>query len=132
MSVDSAIAHFRRRQAAVFRDHAILERPSGTTSFDPATGIETPDPPTEIHDGPCLIRAFKWEGTDVEAGGVENRLRRFQVKFGVDVDARNGDIVRPTSSTCDASFVGLSFRVTDVARDGWQISRWIICEEVIE
>lgn len=132
MSVDSAIAHFRRRQADVFRDEAILERPSGTTTFDPETGTEVPGPPTPVHTGPCLIRAFKWEGTDAEAGGVEARLRRFQVKFDVDVDARKDDIVRPIASTYDGSLVGRSFRVTDVARDGWQISRWLICEEIIE
>jgi hypothetical protein len=130
VSLDSARQRFERRQRDLFRDTAVLERPSGTVSFNTTTGLYDPNAPTQIYSGACLIRGFAWEGTDIEAGGDELRMRRYRVKFPKDTDAQVDDIVRPTASEYDASLVGLSFRVTDVLRDGWQISRWCICEEV--
>jgi hypothetical protein len=130
VSLDSARQRFERRQRDLFRDTAVLERPSGTVSFNTTTGTYDPDSPTQIYSGACLIRGFNWEGVDSEVGGDEVRLRRYRVKFPVDTAAQLDDIVRPTASTYDSSLVGLAFRVTDVVRDGWQISRWTVCEEV--
>lgn len=130
MSVDSAIERFRQRQQDVFRDTARIERPSTTTTLDDTTGVETPDPATTLHTGPCLIRGMAWEGTDVQSGGIEVRLRRYKIKFAAEVPAEVNDIVTPIASIYDPSLVGRHLRVTDVARDGWQISRWLVCEEV--
>lgn len=130
MSVDSAIAYFRQRQQDLFRDQATVERPTGTTTFNPATGQEEPDPPTETYSGDCLIRGMTWEGTDAEVGGDAIRLRRYQVKFPFGADVEVHDIVTPTASIYDSSLVGRSFWVTDVGRDGWQIARWAICKEI--
>lgn len=130
MSVDSAISRFRRRQAALFRDTATLERPSSSSSLNTSTGDYTPGAATLIHTGACLIRGMGWEGMDAETGGNEVRLRRYRVKFAVDIAAQVDDIVTATASTYDSSLIGLPLRVTDVVRDGWQISRWMICEEI--
>ena len=130
MSLDSVRLRFERRQADLFRDEATIVRPAAGTTLNTSTGVETPDATTAIYDGPCLIRGFGWEGTDAEVGGSEVRLRRYRVKFAVDVATQIDDIVTPTVSTYDVSLVGRSLRVTDVPRDGWQISRWLICEEV--
>lgn len=132
MSLDSAIARFRQRQADLFRDEADVTRPATTGTLDPVTGVWTPDPPTAIYSGACLLRAFTWEGTDVAAGGQEVRLRRVRAKFPVDTDIQHNDVVVPTISTYDDSLVGVSFRVTDAFRDGWQISRVAIIEEVTD
>jgi hypothetical protein len=130
MSVDTAIAYFRQRQQDLFRDAATVERPTGTTTFNPTTGAEEPDPPTLMYSGECLIRGTTWEGTDVEVGGDAIRLRVFQAKFPPDTDVEVHDIVTPTASIYDSSLVGRSFWVTDVGRDGWQIARWAICKEI--
>lgn len=129
MTVDSARLRFEGRQRDLFRDAAVLER-AGSATFNPTTGVYDPATPTQIYSGACLIRGFAWEGTDLESGGEEVRMRRYRVKFPVDTDVRVDDIVRPTASDYDASLVGRAFRITDVPRDGWQISRVCICEEV--
>lgn len=130
MSVDTAISYFRQRQQDLFRDAATVDRPAGTTTFNPTTGQEEPDPPTEMYAGACLIRGVTWEGTDTEAGGDFIRLRRYQIKFPPDTDVQLDDVITPTASTYDASLVGRSFWVTDVLRDGWQIARVVICKEI--
>lgn len=130
MSVDSARQYFETRQRDLFRDTAVLERPSSSVTFNSTTGTYDPDAPTVIYTGACLIRGFAWEGTDLESGGEELRMRRYRVKFPADTAALVDDIVRPTASTYDSSLVGRSFRVTDVPRDGWQISRAVIVEEI--
>ena len=131
MSVDAAIAFFRAQQEDVFRDEATIERPgTGDPVLDPETGQLTPPPPTQLYSGPCLIRGVTWEGTNVEAGEDDVRLRVFQAKFPVDTPGDVYDIVRPTASTYDESLVGRRFWITDAGRDGWQIARWFICKEV--
>lgn len=132
MSLNSAIARFRRRQADLFRDEASVERPTGTGTLDPVTGEWTPDPPTQIYDGACLIRGQRWEAAEVMVGGTEALLPHLQAKFPVDTDVRKDDLVTVTASTFDAGLVGESFRVRDPHNDGWQISRWVILEEVDE
>lgn len=130
MTLDTARQRFERRQRDLFRDTAVLERPSTAATLNPTTGVYDPNSPTTIYTGDCLIRGFAWEGTDLESGGEEVRMRRYRVKFPVDTAALVGDIVRPTASTYDSSLVGRSFRITDVVRDGFQISRSCIAEEV--
>jgi len=133
MTVDTAIARFRRRQADVFRDTATVTRP-GTAdgTIDPTTGVYTPPTTTTVYQGPCLLRGFAWEGTDAQYGDIEVRLRRVRCKFPVDSDIRMDDVVVPSASVYDPSLVGKSFRVTDAPGDGWQISRWTIVEEITE
>lgn len=131
MSVDAAIAFFRDEQEALFRDAATITRPgSGEPVLDPDTGELTPPAGTELYSGPCLIRGATWEGTNVEAGEADVRLRVFSAKFPVDTDVEIFDIVTPTASAYDESLIGREFWVTDVLRDGWQISRSVICKEV--
>lgn len=130
MSLDSAISRFRRRQRDLFRDVAKVERPSTSGTID-GDGTYTPGASTVVESAvSCLLRAFTWEGTSVEAGGSEVRLRRVRAKFPVDTDVRYGDIITPTASIYDSSLVGVYFRVTDSFRDGWQIARVAIMEEV--
>lgn len=132
MTVDSIISRFRRRQADLFRDEGTLTRPAtiGAGSLNTTTGVLTSTAATTIYDGPCLLRAFAWEGTDVEFGAIEVRLRRVRAKFPVDTDAQIDDIFVASASTYDPSLIGISFRVTDAFRDGWQIARVCILEEI--
>lgn len=134
MTVDTAIARFRRRQADVFRDEATVSRPvegSGGT-IDPITGVYTPVATSAVYDGVCLLRALAWEGSDALIGDDLTRKRRVRAKFPVNVDIQVDDVVIPTASTYDPSLVGIQFRVSDNFRDGWQIARVAILEEVIE
>jgi len=130
MSIHTAVARFRQRQADLFTDEATIRRPSTSGSLNPTTNVWTPTAATQIYSGVCLIRAMAWEGTDAEVGAIETRLRRYRAKFPVDTSIEKDDIITPTESTYDASLIGRFFRVTDVIRDGWEISRWAICEEV--
>lgn len=130
MSVDSAIERFRRRQANLFRDEGTLTRPGDGGTLNSTSGVWTPTTGTTIYTGPCLLRAFTWEGTDVDFGDIEVRLRRVRAKFPVDTDIRLDDLFVASASTYDESLVGISFRVTDAFRDGWQIARVCIMEEV--
>ena len=132
MSVDTARAYFERRQADLFRDTATVTRPGEGGTLNPVTGVWTPAATTVVYSGPCLIRGFAWEGTDVQYGDQEVRLRRARAKFPVNTPIRLDDVVVPTASTYDSGMVGKSFRVTDVPNDGWQISRWTIIEEITE
>lgn len=129
MSLDSVRARFERRQADLFRSEAIVTRPGSGATINTSSGVMTPSSPSVVYEGDCLIRGFKWEGTDVTAGGTEDRFRRYQVKFPKDATIQIDDQIKPTSSTFDSSLVGRTMRVTDVARDAWQISRWVIAEE---
>lgn len=130
MSLETAIARFRRRQADLFRDTARIERPSGTTTLDPNTGQETPDPPTLIYEGACALRGMRWDGTDVEAGGGEVRIKGSRIHFPTDTAVLHKDLVTFTGSIYDPSLVGRTFVVIDVPPEGWQISRWVLVEEV--
>jgi len=128
MSLDAAIARFRSRQVALFRDEATVTRGAAGGTLNPDTGVWTPAAGSTIYDGPCLIRSAS-VGIDVQLGGSEVRLRQVQVKFPADTPVQVDDTVTATESTYDAALVGVPFRVTDVFCDGWQIARVCILEE---
>jgi hypothetical protein len=131
VSLDAAIFRFRRRQRDLFRDEATVSRPSATGTLDTSDNDWTPGAAAVVYAGPCLMRSFTWEGSDAQYGDVEVRLRRLRAKFPTDTDIQFDDIVVPTASTHDESLIGVGFRVTDVFRDGWQISRVAILEEIL-
>lgn len=130
MTVDAAIARFRRRQGDLLRDEATVTRPAATGVLNTSDNSWTPATATFVYEGPCLLRAFTWEGTDVQYGDIEVRLRRVRAKFPPDTDIEFDDVVVPTASIYDESLVGVAFRVTDSFRDGWQIARVCILEEI--
>lgn len=130
MTVDTARAYFESRQVALFRDEATVTRGTGAQTFDPNTGLTTTTVGTTVYSGPCLLRQMAWQGSDVSVGETESRLRPMRVKFPKGTDIDKDDTIVPTASAHDESLIGRSFRVTDVFRDGWQIVRTVICEEV--
>jgi hypothetical protein len=131
VTVDSAIARFRRRQRALFRDEAVVTRPSTSAgTISTSDNVYTPAAATAVYTGPCLLRSFTWEGSDAQYGDVEVRLRRLRAKFPIDTDIRLDDIVVPSASIYDESLIGVGFRATDAFRDGWQICRVAILEEI--
>lgn len=132
MTLDTAIARFRRRQQDLFRDEAILLRPATSGVLDPGTDAYTPNAATVVYSGPCLFQPEQLAGTDAVIGDEQVRKRRTRVTFPADTDIHVDDVVAPSKSTYDSSLVEATFRVTDVLRDGWQIARVVIVEEVIE
>lgn len=131
MTLGAFIARSRRRQADLFVDEATVSRPVAGGTVSTSTNVYTPTTPTTVYSGPCLLRAFTWEGTSTGYGDTEVRLRRVRAKFPVDTDIDYDDIVVPTTSVYDESLVGVGFRVTDFFRDGWQIARVAILEEIL-
>lgn len=122
----------RAEQRALMVDTATVTRPGEGGSLDPVTGVWTPAATTVVYEGACLLRGFNWQGTDVQHGDVEVRLRGTRAKFPVDTPIEMDDVVVPTASTYDESMIGVPFRVTDVPRDGWQIARVCILDEIVE
>jgi hypothetical protein len=100
--------------------------------LDTGSNVWTPTTATVLYSGPCLLREFTWEGTTGEAGDQMVRTRGVEAKFPPDTDIAKDDVIVPTTSTYDASLPGVSFRVTDVFRDDWQICRKVIAQEVTE
>ena len=131
MTLESAIAHFRTRQQDLFRDTATVTRAIGEPAFNPETGEPTHGT-SVVYSGRCLLRGLDWQGSDRGYGDVEVRLRGIRGKFPPDTPIKFNDLITPDSSTYDANLVGVVFRVTDVVRDGWQIARVVIAEEVFD
>lgn len=130
MSVDTAIARFRRRQADMFFDTARVTRATGEEpTFDEDTGEYTHAAPEEIYEGPCLIRASAWQARDVTTGEREIRFRTGKVKFPVDTPILKDDLVTCLTSRFDQGLVDAVFRVTDVPLDGLQIARVGLLEQ---
>ena len=129
MSLETAIAYFAQRQAALFRSSCTITRATPGT-FNPATGAITPGTPTTIYTGVCLVRPNAWEGSDTQVGQQEVRYRGARLKLPPDTAVEKDDIVVVTASQHDPELVGRSFRITDVPHDDWQIGRVAIREEV--
>lgn len=131
MGLDQAIARFRRKQRALFRDSGRVERPTGTSSFNKVSGTETPNPPTLIYEGPLQVRpATRRSGRDLQVGETEVRASDFELKLPVNTAVRENDVMTVTASRFDAGLVGRTFRITDVLRDGRQVARVAVLEEV--
>lgn len=134
MSINTAISRFRRRQASLFHTESKVERPGeGDPEFNETTGEEVLPERSLIYEGPCLfrpgIRSGGITGRDVTTGEREVRFVDATAKYPVDTPIQKDDLVTLTASQHDADLVGREFRVTDVARDEWQISRVVILEE---
>lgn len=131
MTVDTFVSRMRAKEEKQWRSEGKLTRPSKTTSFDPNTDEETPDPPTLIYEGKCQVRSSKWVGSDAQAGEEEVRLQSLRAKFPVDTPVKKDDELELTVSTFDADLVGRTYRISDVLRDDWQIARVCMVEEVV-
>lgn len=130
MSLETALAYFRKRQADLFRSTCTITRAGGEGTFNPSTGAIVPAASTTVYSGPCLIRsATTGTGADTQVGQEEIRYRFARGKFPVDTPIEKDDVVTVTTSTHDADLVGRVFRITDVFRDDWQIARVAALEE---
>lgn len=130
MTIETAIARFRAKQAEQFSDSATVSRQVGELTTNSTTGAVTREF-DEVYDGPCKIRPADRTGRDVEAGETEVRLVTMVGKFPVDSDIRADDVVTVTASTYDDGMVDRQYRVTDVPADGWQIARVAYLEETV-
>lgn len=130
MSIETAIARFRARQAEQFSDEITFSRPAGELVTDSETGAVT-QPYEDAYEGPCKIRPADRGGNDVDAGETELRMVDMVGKFPVDSDIRKDDIGVVTASEYDASMVGRQYRVTEAPADGWQIARVVGLEETL-
>lgn len=126
MSIDSAVAHFRRRQASLFRSTCDITR-AGEPVFDPVTGTYTTPTTAVASDVACLIRP---EGaTERDAGETQVTLNRFIGKLPANTTVEVGDVLTVTGSRHDDGLVGRAMNVMDVQHDDFQIARRLILEE---
>src|SRR5690606_20955554 len=80
MSVDSAIRRFRRSERRLMTSTVEVTRVTGEPSYDPGTGTVT-EPTSTVYHGDALVRMNAWEGSDVQAGDTEVRLRTARAKL---------------------------------------------------
>lgn len=131
MSVDSAIARFRKRQADQFTQTCRIDRPVGETYYDP-DAQESVQPVEPLYAAvPCKVTSNDRSGEDVQAGETEVRLLDVTIKFPVDTDVAMDDIVTITASKFHPLSVGKQYRITDVDDREWQISRRCVIEETL-
>jgi hypothetical protein len=128
VTVESAIRYFRRRERGFMRCIVSVTRPTGEPVFDSGTG-EVTQPADPVYDGPALVRANQWEGSDREVAETEVRVRSIRIKFPADNPTRRNDLVAIVSSP-DARMDDLEFRINDVMVDDWQVSGATFAEEV--
>lgn len=129
MTINSAITHFRNAERKLMTSTVSVVRNNGEATFNSTSGAYS-QPTTSVYSGDALLRSTMWQGSDVQAGEQEVRLRGLRVKFPADTAVLEDDIVTVTASP-DARMVGKTFRITDVLVDDWQISCTTICEEVV-
>lgn len=122
MSVASAIARFRSKQAEQFTATATVHRPIGEVVFTPETG-SVQNYELVYSSIACKLSSEDRSGNDVGAGETTVRLVDQLIKFPVESDLQMDDIVTVSSSLHNPTDVGRQYRVTDVDRREWQISR---------
>lgn len=131
MSVDTAVARFRRRQADLFRDTGTVTRAAGEPIYNPDSGSYS-QPTITVYVGPCLVRPPSGnEANEVQAGQQEVALVALIGKFPVDAAVRRDDVLTLSASTYDAALVGKALRIGAAPNDGWQICRRCALEEVV-
>lgn len=130
MSIETAIARFRERQAEQFSDEVTISRPVGDPVTDSDTGAVT-QPYDDVYEGPFKIRPADRSGSDVHAGETDLRLVDMVGKGPVDTDIRKDDIVTVLDSTYDATMIGRQYRVKDNPADAWQIAKVVGLEETL-
>lgn len=130
MTAEAAALRFRRREEAQLIDTGTLTRGNGEPDFDEATG-EWTDSTTTVYTGPAKIRLQGVNvGYDREAGGGDIRVNTLVLTLPGDTDVRVDDRWTTTASPLDTGLVGRTYRITDVLRSTWQITRKAMLEEV--
>lgn len=132
MSIATAVARFREKQAEQFSDTANVVRPVGEPDFDPDTEQYTQDAVTIYSDEPCKIRPASVRGEHRDEIGETNvGTPDYDGKFAVNADFQRGDVVTVTASLYDSSMVGKTFTVKQAPADAWQIARVVTLEEYL-
>lgn len=131
MSVASAVARFRAKQAEQFTQTCTIHRPVGEVTYNPDTQQSTQDYEL-LHTGmACKVAANDRAGEDRQAAETEVRLVDSTIKFPVGTDVAMDDIVTITASTFHALSVGKQYRISDVDDREWQIARRCTIEETL-
>lgn len=130
MSIPGALARFQARQAAQFTQRATIQRRVGEPTFTPEDGYRQ-EVTTIAADVPCKVTSNERQGQDVQAGQTEARIVDHEVKFPVGTLVEKDDLVTVTASVHNPQDTDRTYRVTDIDRREWQISRRCIIEEVL-
>lgn len=129
MSIAAAIDFFRREERALMDSSVTAVRDNGAPTLNTTTGVVT-QPETTVYTGDALVRQAAWQGSDVNAGETELRLRPWRLKFPHGTNLRRDDRVTVTASA-NSGLVGRVFRITDFFGDDWSPSAPYFAEEVI-
>lgn len=130
MTIATAIARFRARQAEQFTDSGTVYRQVGELTTDPDTGAVTRTF-AAVYVGPCKIRPAERSGSDLTTGETEVRLIDVAGKFPVDTDLRLNDVLVMDDSAYDTTMAGRQYRITEANADAWQIAKVVGLEETL-
>ena len=128
MTLSTHLEFFRQQETDLFSETLTVTRPS-EGSYDPDTQTYTAGG-TSVYSGAGKIRVQRGVGYDLPVGGGDARLHALTLTLPADTAIAINDTVTVSASEHDADLVGRTYRITDVLRDGWQITRKAMIEEV--
>lgn len=115
---------------ALMVDAVTISRAGGERVFDETTGDWTTPAGSTIYAGKAKIRLQGVTvGYDREVGGGDIRVNTLILAVPAGTPIEADDIATVTASR-DADLVGRKYRVTDVMRSTWQITRKAMLEEI--
>lgn len=131
MSIDSAIARFRTKQALQLTTTVTVTRNVGEPQTDDETG-EVTQPTETVYTGPAKVRPSRNRSSDdTRAGETLIGKPDYDAKLPVDTDVQRDDELTVTGSVHDAGLIGRRFVVRQSMFDEWQISRVLVLEELL-
>ena len=128
MTLSTHLEFFRQQETDLFSETLTVTRP-GEGSYTAATQTYTAGG-TSVYSGGGKIRVQRGVGYDLAVGGGDARLHALTLTLPADTAIAKNDTVTVSASEHDADLVGRTYRITDVLRDGWQITRKAMIEEV--
>lgn len=131
MGIDTAIARWRRRRAALASkagSTCTITRPAGPGTYDPDTrSYSNPDGPGQIYTGACIVRPDA-EAGESDAVGQEVTQGRWVVEFhDLDASPAVGDQVHIDTALQQPQLAGQDLTVKSVVLDDWTVWPRLIC-----
>lgn len=120
----AALPDLQEAAESLMIDECILERQTGDSVTDPATGAVTEEW-ASIYAGKFKLTGRVAQATSPEAGGHDFTVEQLMVHLPVSTASATGDRVTILATTLDPLLVGLQLRLTELARGSIRTAyRW--------
>jgi hypothetical protein len=124
-----ALSGLRAEAEALMADRVTIRRPTGEATYDEATGLAGQTYTTVQTGVACQFSKDQRGGRIIDAGETTLVATSTRVKFPEDQDVEVGDELTVTTAQHTAD-EGRVWRVTDIERHTWRVSRTCNVEEV--